>query len=521
MAHSEPPSHTATIIEEQPQIVQEDKSEKLSQGGNAIPNEIKDPFLVGFEKDDPLNPMNWSTWFRWYLTGAGGLLILNATFASSAPSGATLEMVQEFGMSVEVATLVISLFIAGYCVGPLFWGPVSEVVGRRPVYLVSFLFYTAFQVGCALSHNTASILIFRFLTGTFAAAPLTNSGGMVGDVWEAKVRGKAMVLFAVSPFAGPAVGPTVAGWIITAGVSWRWIYWVLTIFSGVCFILVIFTMPETYGPAILVAKAKKLRKDTGDDRWYAPLEANTVPFAQRVENVLSKPFKIMFSEPMLLAITIYMSFLYGCLYLLFEAYPIVFTQGHHMSAGITGLMFLPLSIGSTLGVFTYLIFFEPRYARRAEEYAPSFVPPEHRLEMTLLGAPLYAMSFFWFGWTSYPSISFWSPMIAGGVMGFSIFCIFLSLFNYIIDTYLFVAASALAGSTVMRSIFGAVFPLFARQMFDAMNPRWASTLLGFISLAMTPIPFVLQRYGPYLRSKSRFAPDVPRARGPPKEVSPA
>ena len=115
----------------------------------------------------------------------------------------------------------------------------------------------------------------------------------------------------------------------------------------------------------------------------------------------------------------------------------------------------------------------------------------------------------------------WSPVLPNS--SFSQ----LSLINYTVDAYLFAAASALAASTVARSIFGAAFTvcpnstafsiasyssllqLFARQMFDAMNPRWASTLLGFIAAAMIPIPIVLRRYGPHLRSKSRFIPNVP------------
>lgn len=83
---------------------------------------------------------------------------------------------QQFSFGQEVAVLTIALFVAGYCVGPLIWGPLSEQIGRKPVFLISFFVYTGFQVGCALSQNTASILIFRFLGGTFAAAPLANSG---------------------------------------------------------------------------------------------------------------------------------------------------------------------------------------------------------------------------------------------------------------------------------------------------------------------------------------------------------
>ena len=87
-----------------------------------------------------------------------------------------LEIEEQFGFSREVGALVISLFVAGYCVGPLLWGPLSEQIGRKPVFVVAFVVYVGFQVGCALAPNTAAILIFRFLGGVFAAAPLANSG---------------------------------------------------------------------------------------------------------------------------------------------------------------------------------------------------------------------------------------------------------------------------------------------------------------------------------------------------------
>jgi hypothetical protein len=94
----------------------------------------------------------------------------------------------------------------------------------------------------------------------------------------------------------------------------------------------------------------------------------------------------------------------------------------------------------------------------------------------MLSAPFFAISFFWFAWTSFPSISLWAPMMSGALLGWSICLIFvcrhnlhaglwlmtapkLALFNYVIDGYLAVAASALAAITVIRSLFGAVFPV--------------------------------------------------------------
>ena len=106
------------------------------------------------------------------------------TFASSAPTGVLPQLIEKFGFSVEVAKLTISLFVVGYCVGPLLWGPLSEQFGRKPVFIGSFFAYTAFQLGCALSQNTASILVFRFLGGTFAAAPLANSGYVYNEAGE-------------------------------------------------------------------------------------------------------------------------------------------------------------------------------------------------------------------------------------------------------------------------------------------------------------------------------------------------
>ena len=103
----------------------------------------------------------------------------------------------------------MQLFVAGYMLGPLLWGPLSEIFGRRPIFIITFIAYIGFQVGCALSKNTASILVFRFLGGTFAAAPLTNSGALIADIWDGDHRGKAMCesryfpyfpLFSNSPF---------------------------------------------------------------------------------------------------------------------------------------------------------------------------------------------------------------------------------------------------------------------------------------------------------------------------------
>ncbi|KAI9461803.1 MFS general substrate transporter [Boletus coccyginus] len=382
---------------------------------------------------------------------------------------------QEFGISSEVGTLTISLFVAGYCVGPLLWAPLSEQYGRRPIFILSFFGFLCFQIGSALSKNTASILVFRFLGGTFAAAP-----ALISDIWGPKERGAALAVFTVAPFAGPGIGPVVGGYLYQAGISWRWAFWIIAIFAGVCWLQIVLTIPETFEPVLLVKMAQERHRNTGDDRYYAAMEKNSLKFADRLEVTLARPFKILFQEPMLFVLTIYMSFVYGCIYLLFEAYPVVYSEGHSLKPGPSGLVYLPLPIGGFLAVVVYVLFVNTDYSRKVEEYAPEPVPPEDRLRVVMVASPLLTASFFWFAWTSFPSISIWAPL-----------------------------ASEWSWALVQAPLSSLQYKLFVSQMYAKLGPEWASSLVGLIALALTPAPFVLFRYGPAIRSKSKFAPPRP------------
>lgn len=208
---------------------------------------------------------------------------------------------------------------------------------------------------------------------------------------------------------------------------------------------------------------------------------------------------------MLLGVTLYISFVYGVLYLFFDAYPVVFTEVHHLKPVEIGLTFLPLFIGCLLGS-TYFILIENKIYLKKLQQSPTYtVPAEFRLRLTMASGPILTISLFWFAWTVFPNVSVWSPIVAGGLYGLGIFFIMFSLFTYMADTYGALTASAMAANTIVRSGFGVGFPLFASQMYHKLNPRWATTVLAFISLALVPIPFVLFKLGPFLRSKTRYA----------------
>jgi DHA1 family multidrug resistance protein-like MFS transporter len=144
--------------------------------------------------------------------------------------------------------LVTSLFLCGYVLGPVIWAPLSELYGRRPIFLVTMFVYMCLQIGDALGKNIETVLIIRFLAGTFAAAPLTNCGGLIADIWDPVGRGPAMSVFSASVFVGPVMGPIIGGFVTQSYLGWRWVFWVMGIFALSCFVLVAFLLPETYAP---------------------------------------------------------------------------------------------------------------------------------------------------------------------------------------------------------------------------------------------------------------------------------
>ncbi|KIY65609.1 MFS general substrate transporter [Cylindrobasidium torrendii FP15055 ss-10] len=495
-------SSTPTILEAKESTAPEPPKQPL------VPIPPRDPRLINWDgPDDPQNPQNLPRRRKWLVTAVCLTICVNVTFASSAPAAASQAMKEVFGASDEATYGVISCFLLGYAIGPSFWGPGSEFYGRRLVLVSSMVCYTLFFLGQALAQNMASILVTRFFCGFFGVAPLTVCGGVIADVWSAVDRGTAMALFTASVSLGPVFGPIVAGFIASSDVSWRWIYWVMMIYAGFCTAVVFFLLPETYPRIILEKKLKHLQKT--DPKSVEGLKADRDledwSLQGIMERTLLRPFKMLLLEPILLLITIYMSMVYGVLYGLFEAVPVVFIERRGFTIWQNGLVFISLGLGNLTGA-TISWFMSRRYAKLVVEWQ-GFPPPEHRLYAAMIGAPALVIGGFWLGWTGeYASVHWIVPTISLYFLGMSFVCFFNSFLTYIVDTYLMYAASGLASNTILRSLVAAAFPLFTTQMYHNLGVNWASTLIAFIAVLLAPMPFLFFRYGARIRMKSKFAP---------------
>ncbi|ORE07526.1 MFS general substrate transporter [Rhizopus microsporus var. microsporus] len=456
---------------------------------------------VNWEENDPECPYNWSKSYRYIHTMVVALFVVSAAFGSSVITGRLDGVVESFGCSHEVAILQVSLMVIGFMIGPLLWSPASEIMGRKPIYIVALGLYTVFNIPCAVAKNIETVLVCRFFCGFFASVALTLAGGSISDIFPAETRGYAVAYFAAAPYAGPVLGPIVGGWISIGTQSWRWIYWVNMIFAGVTWILSII-LPETYHPILLARRAKKLRKETGDPTYVTVEEEFPVPISELVQANLIRPFVMLATEPILILMSLYIAIIYALLYAFFFAYPIIFGRIYHMNDGFIGLTFIGILIGAGFALIA-TPYFEKIYRNTIKKNGKA--TPEDRLMGMMFAAPFVPISLFIFSWTSYPWVHWIGPVISGLPFGFGMVLLYYSANNYLIDCFSRYVTSALAAKVLVRSSSGAAFPLFIEQMYDRLGDQWASTLLAFISLAIVPIPFAFYRWGAKIRAKSRAA----------------
>lgn len=148
--------------------------------------------------DDPYRPINWPTRKKIMTTGLYGLTTMTATLASSIFSPTTEQISKEFHVGTEVATLGTALFLFGFGVGPLIWAPISEIYGRKPAVILPVFIAGLFAFGVGAGDNIQTVTICRFFQGFFGSAPVTNTGGVLGDLFSPKQRGAAVSVLSIA-----------------------------------------------------------------------------------------------------------------------------------------------------------------------------------------------------------------------------------------------------------------------------------------------------------------------------------
>ncbi|KAK4244939.1 major facilitator superfamily domain-containing protein [Corynascus novoguineensis] len=460
--------------------------------------------LVDFDgPGDPYRPLNWPLHKKMLTTLLYGLVTMSATWASSCYSAGTAQIAEAFGVGSQVAVLGTSLFLVGFGVGPLLWAPLSEVYGRRVAVFVPMFIAACFSFASATSKDFQTLMLTRFWGAFFASAPVTNTGGVLGDLYDPAQRGIAMAGYAMAVVAGPALGPIVSAALVAQpGLGWRWTEYLAGIIQVSMLLVAVIFIDESYPPKLLVYKARRLRIESGNWALHAKFEEWDISVIELARKFLVRPIQLL-CTPICFLVALYASFCYGILYMQLGSIPIIFREVRGWSPVVSTLPFVCIFIGAVFGcglnVYNQLLY------NKSYRAAGNRAVPERRLPPMMLGSVLFAGGQFLTGWTSGPDIHWIAPCVGLVMLGTGFFTIFQAALNYLVDTFTKYAASAVAANTFLRSCFACAFPLIVGPMFHNLGVGPGSSIPAGFSVLLIPVPFVFFVFGRRIRAGSKWS----------------
>lgn len=459
--------------------------------------------------NDQENPQNWSTMKKSWIMVSVALLTTSIYMGSSIFTPAAPEMMAELNTTRVKSILPLTTFVLGYGIGPMFLSPLSEYapLGRTYIYITTLLLFVLIQIPTALANTIEEIIGLRLLAGIFASPALSTGGATIGDAFSPSKLYIGLVLWGVSAFAGPTIGPLVGG-IFAQLVNWRWIFWFMTIIAGFALLVLFMLLPETNAATLLHRRAQRLRKLTGNDMIKSPFEVskelNPLSVKEIAIDTLWRPIFIAFFEPMVFFLNLYCAFIYIIVNTWFEAFPIVFIELYGFNQIEMGLTFLTAIVGAAIGAAIQLYMMSRIMKAEQSFEIEKFLIP------AMVGSFFLPVGLFIFAWGASVHAHWMAPVIGASFFCIGAIMIFQSIFSYLGRGFYRYLASVFAGNCLMRSWMAAVFPVFANPMFKNLGstefPVGAGgSILAAISVAMIAIPFVFHRYGVSLRGRSQYA----------------
>lgn len=451
----------------------QDIAEGTTAAPDAAPRQVEDRSdgsnveLVTFPQGDPENPRNWPTWRKWSIIFVIILIDLTVSWGASGFSPGSSAFVKDFKVSTEVGTLGLSTYVLGLAFGPMTLAPLSEYFGRSPIYIVSYGIFLLFIVGTALVKTLGGFLVLRILSGLFSSVTIgiacsrplqaprliigtANFGGTIADLYEPHDTGIPSGFFhqvwalipltycLVSFFLWAATFGSPSGFFLFSFIAqnrpWRDLFWALLGICGGFWLLMVLTLRETRHSVILLRRAARERKQKGTEAIDVPDSMKQRGPKELFQVALTRPFRFLFSEAIIIFASLYNGYLYGLSFLFNDAFSLVFGEGGH-GFGVTGvgLSFLGIMVGITLGVPTNL--WQERYYQRRIAAAGGRNVPEARVQLAKVAAVTFPISLFWFAWTTYKSVHWIVPIIASSLWGWSFYTLILMTYTYTEDSY--------------------------------------------------------------------------------------
>ena len=455
-----------------------------------------DPELVTWDgDDDPKNPRNWSKFQKCLQTFFVAAYTFISPMSSTMPSPAIHRIAPHMGLDSDfLQSFSISFMVLAWALGPLLIAPLSESprIGRAPVLQVSIWVAFAFNMGCAWAPNAAAFCIFRFLGGLGGCSPLNVGAGCLADYWADTERSVAIGVYSLAPSLGPVLAPVISSFITDYADDYRWVFWVLCILNFAVAVVGAFFLKESYAPKILGDKARKLRKETGNEHYRTIYEMSEVTgqykWEKWVDN-LTRPIILLTTNILVLLLGLFMLLVYGLMYLMIVTFPGVFQGTYGWRIANSGLAYLSMGVGFIIGVVFWTWAVNKIYSHKTTQNG-DVGKAEYRLPCLIAAGIGVPVGQIWYGFSAAHHVHWIMPMIGAAIFGFFLQAVFASVQQFLIQMNNRYAALSIAAAAVFRSLFGFAFPLFAKDMYKGLGYDWGSFLFAMICLA-AGVPFPL------------------------------
>ncbi|GAA5917312.1 hypothetical protein JCM6882_008968 [Rhodosporidiobolus microsporus] len=439
---------------------------------------------------------------------------------------------ESLGVTIQKINLSVTVFMILQAVTPTIWGSLCDSVGRRPVYLACLLIYIGSSLGLAFTETYAGLMVLRCVQAAGSASVVALGSGTIGDLAPPKERGGYMGIYSLGAMLGPCIGP-LAGGLLADRWDWHAIFFFLTAFSGIVFVLMVVCLPETLRSVVgngsiqptsfinrsVLSIFLSRRKSSSSD--LAAAEASLAPPKRRSFN----PFAslVMFREKDVALILAWNSVLYSLFYAIITSTSSSLKDKYNLSESALGLCYL--SVGG--GMIAASACNGPRLnrdyrlvARRHEEKKAAeraeagekekVVPQDHNdltgfpIESARLRSLPYAIVLMLvvtiiYGWTVEKQVHLAVPLICQFGAGFASMIQFTSISTLLVDLFPGASASATAANNLARCLLGAGATAVIDPIIAKMGVGWAFTMLSLICVIFLPTLVLEWFYGQKFR----------------------
>lgn len=523
------PSHASTITEHDPETgsARPDPPTALSRTTSVTPEAVvverrNRRGLFGRLTIIPEveNSYHYARRTKWFITTIVAICAMAAPMGSAIVMPALQDIAKGFGASSTIANMSVAVYMLAMSIFPLWWSSFSETLGRRTIYMVSFVMFTIFALLSAVATNMAMLVVMRTFSGGAAASVQAVGAGTVADMWEPKERGKAMGLFYLGPLCGPLFAPIIGG-VLAQTLSWRSTQWFLVIYGGLTVVLIIFALPETLPrknqkPAATQAQPISEKNGTNPNlsrvSTRQSVQQKTKSYIQTVRRFFVDPLIVLtwLRYPPVALTVYYATITFGSLYILNISIQATFSaEPYRFSTLIVGLLYIPGSVGYLLASMfggrwiDKIMHREARKAGRYDEHGKLMLRPEDRMkENAWIAAVLWPGALITYGWTVQNGVIWIVPMIANFFFGVGSMLIF-SLSSTMLTEFMPKRASAgIAINNFVRNLFSFVGAVAAEPIIHAIGNGWIMTILGLWSVVSgCLVIFAMGHWGPKWRVK--------------------